>query len=247
MQIEKFSQYNLDRDSLIPLYFQIKNILINMIDHGYLSPGEMIPTELELCKIYNISRTTIRQALSELVEDGLFYRVKGRGTFVSQYKIEHSFTHKKVLLDDDLTNKGVIPSNSLIHINTIQPDQDVLSSLKLPLGSEVINVKQLKYANREPLIISNIYLPYSLCKNIYDYDLNKETVSHILSNNVNTKLIHSKYSLEAVTATKEDCELLTITKTTAILLIHSIGYNKFEVPISYSISRYRGDKNIFVH
>lgn len=246
MQLDKFNQFTLDRDSLIPLYFQIKNLLIDMIDHGYLSPGEMIPSELELCKVFNISRTTIRQALSELVKEGMFYRIKGRGTFVSQYKIKHNFLHKKILLDDNLSNKGFIPSSKLLHLKTVSASHDVLTSLKLPLGTEVISIKQLKYANNEPIIISNTFLPYSLCKNIYEHDLNKETLTHFLSGNVHTKITNTKYFLQAVTATKEDCELLSITKVTAVQLIYGISYNKFETPISYTVSRYRGDKNIFI-
>ncbi|PKM95290.1 MAG: GntR family transcriptional regulator [Firmicutes bacterium HGW-Firmicutes-1] len=245
-QIEKFQQYTLDKSAIIPLYFQVKNLLVDMLVKGHLSPGDMIPTEYELCTAFNISRTTIRQALTELVQEGVFYRVKGRGTFVTQEKIHHNLCFEKSLFTNALIEKGITPSTRVLELKTIPAPIEVATSLNLPVGTDIISLKRLRYADNEPVLISHSYLPYSLCKHIYQHDLNNDSLAHVLSKSIYTKLAHTHYSLEAAIATKEDCDLLSISKTTAILFAHSLGYNKFDTPIDYTLSRYRGDKNVFI-
>lgn len=244
-QLEKFKRYALDKSAIIPLYFQVKNLLVDMISKGHLSPGDMIPTEYELCSTYNISRTTIRQALTELVEEGIFYRIKGCGTFVSQKKIHHNLCQEKFLFASELIGKGITPSTTVLEIKTIPAPIEVATCLKLPLSTDVISIKRLRYADNKPILLSLTYLPYALCKHIYQHNLNNDSLTDVLSKTIHSELASTHFSLEAVTATKEDCELLMISKTTAILLVHSFGYNKFSTPVNYTLSRYRGDKNVF--
>ncbi|PKM51531.1 MAG: GntR family transcriptional regulator [Firmicutes bacterium HGW-Firmicutes-7] len=245
-QLEKFKRYTLDKSAVIPLYFQVKNLLVDMLDKGHLSPGDMIPTENELCTAYSISRTTIRQALTELVEEGVFYRVKGRGTFVSQKKIHHNLCQEKSLFTSELINKGIVPTTTVLETKTVPAPIEVASNLNLPIGSDVIRLKRLRFADNNPILLSHTYLPYSAYKHIYQHNLNIDSLAQVISPSIHTKLARTHHSLEAVTATKEDCDLLLISKTTAILLVHSIGYNKFDVPVDYTLSRYRGDKNVFI-
>lgn len=243
--IEQFKKYTLDKSALVPLYFQIKNIIKDMLNNGYLTPGDMIPAEYELCSAFSISRTTVRQALSELVEEGIFYRVKGRGTFVSQEKINHNLQEEKALFTNGLINKGLEPTTMVVEHKTIPASAEVAAALGLSVNAEVISLKRVRYTNNDPIYIKQTFLPYNLCKNILEYDLNEESLCNLLSKNIQTKLSYSQYSFEAVTATKEDCELLNISKITAIQLSNSISYNKFNIPVKYTICRYRGDKNTF--
>jgi GntR family transcriptional regulator len=244
-KIELFKQYPLDKSALVPLYFQIKNVFKDMLNRGYLEPGDMIPTEYELCSTFNISRTTIRQALTELVEEGFFYRVKGRGTFVSQNKLCHNLLEEKALFSHGLINKGIQPITVVIEHKIIQAPVDVANALQIPTSSQVLSIKRLRYANGDPIYINQTYLPYHLCKSILDHNLNEASLCMLLSKNIHTRLAQTRYSFEAVTATKEDCELLEISKITAIQLINSISYNKFNVPVKHTTCRYRGDKNVF--
>ncbi len=244
-QLDLFKQYTLDKSAPIPLYFQVKNLLIDMLHHQELTPGEMIPTEYDLCDIFNVSRTTIRQALAELVEEGVFYRVKGRGTFVSQSKVHHNLSLERSLFTNNIHAKGFIPTTKVLEIKTMPSSSEISTALKLPMNTDVISLKRLKFANGEPLVISQTYLPYSLCKNLLSHNLNEEALTDLLSTHIHTKLAKTVYTLEAATATKEDCELLLISKITAVVLVHTTSANKFDTPIAYSISRYRGDKNTF--
>jgi len=96
----------LDKSTPIPLYFQLKEIIKDKIDSGKLKPGDILPSERELSQVYQISRPTIRQALKELVNEGLLYREKGKGTYVSKPKINYGFIQKLTTFYDDIKEKG---------------------------------------------------------------------------------------------------------------------------------------------
>jgi len=243
--IELFKKYALDKATPIPLYFQFKNILLNMMKSGKLQPGDMIPTEFELCAIYKISRTTIRQALTELVNEKKFYRVKGRGTFVSQNKIYQDFIRKIESYNAEMRRKGYTPSSKVLNLKVIPSNTEISNALELPINTDVIQLKRLRYADGEPIVITHTYLPYTLCKHILNYDMGKESLYKTLAKNIHTQIHRVIRQIEAIMPTKEDCDLLKITKTTAIQLFHYTGYNKFNTPIEYTISRYRGDKSVF--
>lgn len=243
--IDSFKKYTVNKSTPIPLYFQFKNILIEMMKDDVLQPGDMIPTEFELCDIYGISRTTIRQALTELVNEGKFYRVKGRGTFVAQTKIEHDLTRKVESFNNEMIRYGYTPSTKVLEFKVVSATPEVSAALNLSPNTDVIYLKRLRFGNDEPILISQTYLPYSFCKHILDNNMNEESLYSILSSNINTKVYKILKNMEAVVPTKEDCELLNINKTTAISLFHVTGYNKFETPVEYSVIRYRGDKNTF--
>ncbi|MEI6157324.1 MAG: GntR family transcriptional regulator, partial [Atribacterota bacterium] len=76
----------LDRKTPIPLYYQLIEMIRKQVETSVLSPGVTIPSERELSEKYHISRPTVRQAIQELVHEGLLYRERGKGTFVSKPK-----------------------------------------------------------------------------------------------------------------------------------------------------------------
>ena len=83
-------ELTIKRRSPIPLYFQVENIIQHQILEGILGPGDQLPTEQELCERYCVSRSVIRPALQNLVNQGLIERIPGKGTFVTEHKIQES-------------------------------------------------------------------------------------------------------------------------------------------------------------
>ena len=84
----------LDKTTPVPLYFQLKELIMAEIKNGTYPKDSAIPTEKELSDMFDISRTTVRQAIAEMVQEGWLYRVKSKGTFVSQPKINQDFIQK---------------------------------------------------------------------------------------------------------------------------------------------------------
>src|SRR5436305_14643133 len=82
----------LERSNPLPLYYQLKEVLKQQIQAGHLAPHTAIPSEPELVAQYHVSRATVRQALTELVHEGLLYRQHGRGTFVCEPRVQQDLS-----------------------------------------------------------------------------------------------------------------------------------------------------------
>ena len=100
------SDYTLNKETPVPLYFQLKTLILDRIKDGTYRPGDLIPTENELSSMFNISRTTVRQAVTELVRDGYLYRIKSKGTFVSKPKINQRVLSRYFSHDDAIRGAG---------------------------------------------------------------------------------------------------------------------------------------------
>jgi len=77
----------IDKTSPVPYYYQLEQLLRERIENGRLKPGDILPSETELCSTFRVSRTVVRQALNKLCQDGIVYKEKGRGTFVAKPKL----------------------------------------------------------------------------------------------------------------------------------------------------------------
>ena len=234
------------RDIPIPLYYQLKNIILDHINSGKIKQNDMIPTELEFSLAYNISRTTVRQAIIELVYDGYLYRIKGKGTFVSKPKIEQDFIKQLESYNTEMEKKGLTPRTKLLDISVIETTaEDILNSLNLKQDSKVIKIVRLRYANDEPIVIVETYLPYDLCSFLFEHDLEKDSLYYILSLEPNTKIVRAVRTVEAILAGENESDFLNIAIGAPVQFFSFIAFNNTDVPIEYSKSSYRGDRNKF--
>lgn len=145
----------------MPLYKQIANNIKTDIADAKLSHGDAIPSETKLAETYAVSRVTVREAIKQLVEEGILYRVQGSGTYVSHEKIEHDilklqgFTEEMSSLDNN-------PSNDILEFQLMSPPEDAREHLKIDEEEKVYYVKRLRLADFEPLILEESYLPVDL-------------------------------------------------------------------------------------
>lgn len=235
----------LDKSVPIPLYFQLKELVLRQIKDGSYKVGDAIPTEKELSDIYDISRTTVRQAITELVQEGWLYRVKSKGTFVRAPKIEQSFIQALGSFNDQILELGMSPSTEVLDFKVIEVPDEVAAHLNLAEGDKVIYIHRKRFADSEPIVIVETYLPYDKCGFVLDRDFVKESLYPILSESNETEICKIRRFIEAVEAGQDDIKNLNMTKGKAIQQFISIGFNYKDEPIEYSLARYRGDKNRF--
>ena len=150
----------LDRNSPIPLYFQIAENLKQAIEEGALKPGERLDNELDLAERLGVSRPTVRQAVQRLVEQGLVTRRRGLGTVVVAPRILRSVALTS--LYDDLLANHRHPATTVLAAREIQADDELASVLALPAGAAVLSVERLRLADGTPLAIMHNYLPAGL-------------------------------------------------------------------------------------
>ncbi|HLR61250.1 MAG TPA: UTRA domain-containing protein [Lentibacillus sp.] len=142
-----------------PLYKQIANHIKEDIANAELTHGDAIPSETKLAGTYGVSRVTVREAIKQLVDEDILYRVQGSGTYVSHEKIEHDilklqgFTEEMSSLDND-------PSNDILEFQLMSPPEEAREHLKI--DEKVYYVKRLRLADYEPLILEESYLPVDL-------------------------------------------------------------------------------------
>jgi GntR family transcriptional regulator len=141
---------NLNRSSSIPLYFQLKQLLLDRIESGGLKPGDLIPGDIEMQSLYGVSRTTVRQALNELALEGLVTRSRGRGTFVTQPKLSHR-PHAGQTLSDSLRVRGLRPGWQVRGFGMVPAPRLVALNLQVEPGTPVFWSSRLRLADGEPI------------------------------------------------------------------------------------------------
>ena len=239
-----FLNETIDKNVPVPMYYQLKKIIQDMIKSGKLKPGDMLPTELELSDMFGISRTTTRQAIMELVMEGVFYRVKSKGTFVSENRVIQDFTNVIRASHNLLQSQNVKTTTKVLELKIIKADDLVSKMLQIDMDDQVVHLRRLRFVNNEANVLADAYLPM-ICKDMLDMDMNEVGLYQFLDMREETTPARAVRELEAVAAEAQDAELLGIQEGDPIQLTTSVTYTKDGKPIEYSIAKFRGDKNIF--
>lgn len=249
MESEMFSGEIIDKNTPVPMYFQLKNIILKEIEAGRLKPGDYIPTETELREQFDISRTTVRQAITELVMEGYLERDKGRGTFVSRPKMEQKFMQSIISYAEEMRLLGFVPKTEILEMKVIPASEreEARQKLCIPEDGEIIYIKRLRYASDEPMVVDEVCLS-TACAALLDIgpdQIAEYGLYHFLFQKNETKVMHVTRQIESVACGKKVSELLGIPKGAPVQLTTTLSYNKDEVPLEYTVAHYRGDKTKF--
>lgn len=233
----------LDKQSPIPIYIQIEEQLKQQIQQGDFAVGTAIPSERELTESFGVSRMTVRQSITNLVNDGLLYREKGRGTFVASPKVEQPL-NGLTSFTEDMESRGMVPSSKLIGFEILEPESDVAEDLQLTHGDQVYFVERIRFADDKPMAIERTYLPVKRFPYLTE-DSFQGSLYAIIENNQQLKISRATQRMEAGLVKKEDADLLQIKSPAAILMIERISYLDGELPFEVVRSTYRADRYKF--
>ena len=236
----------LDKKVPVPLYFQLKELILAEIKKGNYKCGDLIPTENELSEVFEISRTTVRQAITELVQEGWLYRIKSKGTYVSYPKLGQDFITKIEPFEDQIMRLGMQPSTEVLGFKVKKATKDIAKNLEIGEGDKVIYLLRRRFADAVPLVILETYLPYEKCSFLMECDFVKDSLYKVLAQRGEeyhvTKI---RRIVEVTEAGAKDVTYLNMKKGKPIQFFSSIGYNALEQPIECSLARYRGDRSSF--
>lgn len=239
------NESQIDKSVPIPLYFQLKKLILDEIKNETYKVGGLIPTEKELSDTFKISRTTVRQAITELVQEGWLYRVKSKGTFVSRPKISQDFIKKLESFNDQILRAGMTPSTAVLEFKTEKASPVVAKNLNIKENDPVIYIHRKRLADNEPIVTIKTYLPHQNCAFVLSHNLADERLYSILGEYEETSIFRVKRIVEAVEADSADEKYLNLKKGKPIQHFISTGYNAFGIPIEFSVARYRGDRSSF--
>lgn len=238
--------HSLDRTVPIPLYYQLKNIITTEIDDGTYQPGQAIPTEEELISHFNISRTTVRQAITELVQEGRLYRVKSKGTFVAENKLNTDFISRLEPFNEQVSRLGKKPSTKVLDFRLGAAPANVAEALGLQQNDPIVFLQRLRYADDTPIVLVKTYLPMSLYDILKDCDFSQESLYHVMANHGPASKVHHVHRIvEAIQPPASIARLLECQLDVPLLFFTSTGFTAENVPVEYSKAYYRGDCNKF--
>lgn len=230
-----------------PYYQQLKHHLRSQIETGDLRAHQQVPSERELCEQFKLSRTTIRQALSEAEREGLIYKVHGKGTFVAARKIDQGLSTISSF-EDTIIALGLRPRITVLAVDRLQPDLEINTILNLEMISELTKISLLGYADEEPVVLYETYLAPHIGGPVAEEAINwvEKGLSFSTYQLYHERLgIHPQVTnqiIEVVAADGKTAELLKVKKGTPMFLTTSIVYAENGQPVEYKKAKYRGDK-----
>jgi GntR family transcriptional regulator len=231
----------LEHQSPIPLYHQLKDILKEKIESRDWVPGEKIPSENELIVQYDISRNTVKKALDDLVQEGLLNRIQGKGTFVSKPKLEQSLTgfysFSKVM-----KAQGLKPKDIILSVEKKAAKLSVARQLQITEGDNVIELKRLRCANDEPIILETSYIPCDLVSDLSKENLEETSLYDYMEQALGIYVTSAKEIFEPVLIRDYESHYLEVEEGFPALLLDRIAYNLEKRPVEFCRSIVRGDR-----
>lgn len=232
---------NVDRNSPVPLYYQLSQQIERAIERGQLKPGQRLDNEVDIADRHGLSRPTVRQAIQELVNKGLVVRRRGVGT-----QVVHSTVRRPVELSslyDDLARASRDPRTQVLEVTDVTAATDVAVALGLPEGASVTYLRRLRYAGQEPLAVMQNWLPAGLV------DLDRELlVGHGLYEllrraGVDMRVAGQRIGARAATTTEG--RLLGARKGSPLLTMERTAYDHSGRAVELGRHVYRADSYTF--
>lgn len=212
----------LDKNSKLPLYQQLKEVLLDYIDQN-LQEGEVLPVESEIEKLYGVSRVTVRKTIEELVKDGVVSKKQGRGTFVeSKNVIQKAGTITS--WTEEMTAQGKSISTTDLIVKEVEPSKKLKSDLNLSKGEKIICIKRVRWADGEPIAILINYFRSKFTPDFTKKGFTSESLYELLENEYDIHLEKASERIQARIATDLEALELSIPPHSAILHITRISY-----------------------
>jgi DNA-binding GntR family transcriptional regulator len=232
-------------DSHIPYYIQLIEILKEKIQLGKWVAGDQIPGEQDLCELYGVSRTVVRQALRELELDGVITRRKGKGTFIAPPKISEGLVQKLTGFYQDMIERGLKPTTKVLHRNVSPASEKVAHFLDIAPGHNVIDLLRLRSVNDEPIQLVTSYIPLEICPSLATVDLTNRSLYEFMENECGIFIAKGRRYLEAVLANETEAALLGIERGAPLLMLDSVSYSETGQAVEYYHALHRGDRSRF--
>lgn len=233
----------IDKNSSLPIYAQLEEYIKQKIKERVYLPGESLPTERELTELFGVSRMTVRQAITNLVHQGVLYRTHGKGAFVSKEVIEKKMEIES--FSQDMKKRGLVPSSKIIYFEKITPDNEVRQMLQLSEGEQVYLLNRIRLANGEPMAIEYSYLPEKYYPDLMKYNLMNCSLYALMKQEYHWDFNYMKQNIRAATISKKEAEmLLNKSRGFGIISFRTI-FNGDEIPIEYTKTIYHPDRYTF--
>jgi len=226
-----------------PLHYQLRTLLEEKISSGLWKAGEKIPSEAELINTYNVSRTTVRQAIGDLVTERKLIRTQGVGTFVATL-----IRKPNLYLDgftEDMLNRGLKPGSHLLKFDVVQPSQEIRQNLFLGWDEPVIEIHRMQSADNSPIAVEKTFLPYYRFSTLKSLSLEGGSLFQLLRESFNVIPKHSRGSIQAIQCPENEAVILQIPTSSPVLFFTGTNSDQYDQPFQVTYTYFRADRYTF--
>lgn len=233
---------HINRGGAIPFYFQLREILAADIGRAF-KPGDMLPPEGDLCTQYGVSRTVVRQALDELSRDGMIYKLKGKGTFVTSRSADSSYVQDVAGFFSAMTSRGHTVTSQVLRQEVVPASAHVARMLAIDIGASVVAIDRVRSVDDTPLSVVRAWLPHNMVPGLESIDLTAISMYAVMRERYGQRPHRGTRSIEAIAISEEDAAHVGVPAGSPALRLESIARNEQDVPLEYYVSVYRGDRS----
>jgi GntR family transcriptional regulator len=231
----------LDRELPVPLYHQLKSLLLRRIEVGELKPNARIETEDQLASAYRVSKATVRQALGELVHGGYLRREQGRGTFVAEPRLDQGPT-ELTSFTDDMRRRGFDARSVVLGSAVVSADAPTAGKLGIESGARVFRLERLRTGDGEPLAIQTAHIPLELAPAIADEEFAQSSLYQVLERRFGLVPVSAHERHWAALIERPQARLLKVATGSAGLCAERVACLKDGRPLEYTASVMRADR-----
>src|ERR1035438_8222194 len=229
----------LDRDLAVPLYHQLQNILKAEIEIGRWRPDQRLPSEQELGERFQVSKITVRQALTDLAQSGYIRREQGRGTFVARRKFDEG-PRELTSFTEEMRRHSLVATSRVLAQFEAEADDRVTEALRLPAESPVVTLKRLRLADAEPLGVQTAHIPAALVPGLHVAD--GMSLYEVLQGTYHLYPARARETYVAALADSSTAQLLEIPVGSAVFGVERVTLTHNERPFEFVQSTVRGDR-----
>ncbi|MEU3979331.1 GntR family transcriptional regulator [Streptomyces sp. NPDC026672] len=229
------------RSARVPKYYHVKQQVLEMTDA--LAPGSRMPAERLLAVQLDTSRTTVRQALQELVGEGRLDRIQGKGTFVARPKL-----YRTLLLTshtEDMRAQGLEPDSRVLDVGQVEADEKLSGLLGIGVGESVLRIERLRLASGEPMAIETTHLSARRFPGLRRSLTTYRSLYTALAEVYGVRLAEAEEAIETSLATPREAALLATDVGLPMLLLSRHSRDARGEPVEWVRSVYRGSRYKF--
>jgi GntR family transcriptional regulator len=225
----------------VPLHHQVYLDLKAKLDSGTFRPGDRLPPERELAKLYGLSLITVRRALDELAREQRIERTPGRGTHVLHPRIDRNLGGT-LSFTEEMHSRGLIPHTRLVGARRESAGEAVADALHIPVGAPTFYLERLRMASGEPLLLEQARVPEERFPGLIELDLEHQSLYDLMGERYELPISHVREALEPVLLRSREARLLNQAPRSPALLVEGVAFTAAGIPVEFSRTYVRGDR-----
>ncbi len=231
----------INKQSRIPFYYQLADILREVIQESTSEEEtEFLPSENELVQSYQISRATVRQALSLLEREGLVHKAKGKGTYIAKHRVRYPLT-KLISTTEEMQRRGWKSGIEVLSFEEIETHSPITESLEIDSSEKVYELCRLRLGNDEPVGLQWAYMPVKIYPGLIDHNL-ETSLTQVVDEQFGIIFWSAHEFLRARLPTKFEAKQLQIPKNLPVIYMERITFSPEGNPVEFLQSVWRSDK-----